>query len=52
MSGRPINRTLREQPLAPTLFRRFANLGRFVAPYGVLSVGIVRASDEFVQQRR
>ena len=28
-------RLLREQPLAPTLFRRFANLGRFVAPYGV-----------------
>ena len=28
-------RPLREQPLAPTLFRRFANLGRFVAPYGV-----------------
>ena len=27
-------RLLREQPLAPTLFRRFANLGRFVAPYG------------------
>ena len=26
-------RLLREQPLAPTLFRRFANLGRFVAPY-------------------
>ena len=25
---------LGEQPLAPTLFRRFANLGRFVAPYG------------------
>ena len=24
-----------EQPLAPTLFRRFANLGRFVAPYAV-----------------
>ena len=22
-----------EQPVAPTLFRRFANLGRFVAPY-------------------
>ena len=28
-------RLLGEQPLAPTLFRRFANLGRFVAPYGV-----------------
>ena len=28
-------RLLAEQPLAPTLFRRFANLGRFVAPYGV-----------------
>ena len=27
-------RPLGEQPLAPTLFRRFANLGRFVAPYG------------------
>ena len=27
-------RLLREQPLAPTLFGRFANLGRFVAPYG------------------
>ena len=27
-------RLLGEQPLAPTLFRRFANLGRFVAPYG------------------
>ena len=26
-------RLLGEQPLAPTLFRRFANLGRFVAPY-------------------
>ena len=26
-------RLLREQPLALTLFRRFANLGRFVAPY-------------------
>ena len=26
-------RLLREQPLAPTLFGRFANLGRFVAPY-------------------
>ena len=26
---------LGEQPLAPTLFRRFANLGRFVAPYGI-----------------
>ena len=28
-------RLLGEQPLVPTLFRRFANLGRFVAPYGV-----------------
>ena len=28
-------RLLGEQPLAPTLFRRFANLGRFVAPYGL-----------------
>ena len=28
-------RLLGEQPLAPTLFRRFANLGRFVAPYAV-----------------
>ena len=28
-------RLLGEQPLAPTLFRRFANLGRFVAPYGI-----------------
>ena len=28
-------RLLGEPPLAPTLFRRFANLGRFVAPYGV-----------------
>ena len=28
-------RLLGKQPLAPTLFRRFANLGRFVAPYGV-----------------
>ena len=27
-------RLLGKQPLAPTLFRRFANLGRFVAPYG------------------
>ena len=27
-------RLLREQPLAPTLFRRFANLRCFVAPYG------------------
>ena len=26
-------RLLGEQPLAPTLFRRFANLGRFLAPY-------------------
>ena len=26
-------RLLGEQSLAPTLFRRFANLGRFVAPY-------------------
>ena len=31
-------RLLGEQPLAPTLFRRFANLGRFVAPYGVAVV--------------
>ena len=38
--------TDREQPLAPTLFRRFANLGRFVAPY---AVGIVRASDDVAQ---
>ena len=30
-------RLLGEQPLAPTLFRRFANLGRFVAPYAVLA---------------
>ena len=29
-------RLLGKQPLAPTLFRRFANLGRFVAPYGVM----------------
>ena len=35
-------RLLGEQPLAPTLFRRFANLGRFVAPYGVTLVGRVR----------
>ena len=28
-------RLLGEQPLAPTWFRRFANLGRFVAPYDV-----------------
>ena len=28
-------RLLGKQPLAPTLFRRFANLGRFVAPYAV-----------------
>ena len=28
-------RLLREQPLAPTLFRRFANLGLFIAPYDV-----------------
>ena len=28
-------RLLGAQPLAPTLFRRFANLGRFVAPYGI-----------------
>ena len=28
------HRLLGKQPLAPTLFRRFANLGRFVAPYG------------------
>ena len=28
-------RLLREQPLAPTLFRRFASRGRFVAPYAV-----------------
>ena len=27
-------RLLGKPPLAPTLFRRFANLGRFVAPYG------------------
>ena len=27
-------RLLGKQPLAPTLFSRFANLGRFVAPYG------------------
>ena len=27
-------RLLGEPPLAPTWFRRFANLGRFVAPYG------------------
>ena len=30
-------RLLGKQPLAPTLFRRFANLGRFVAPYEVVS---------------
>ena len=30
-------RLLRQQPLALTLFRRFANLGRSVAPYGVSS---------------
>ena len=28
-------RLLGKQPLAPNLFRRFANLGRFVAPYEV-----------------
>ena len=28
-------RLLGKQPLAPTLFRRFANLGRFVAPYAI-----------------
>ena len=33
-------RLLREQPLAPTLFRRFANLGRFVAPYAVRLTGV------------
>ena len=33
-------RLLGEQPLAPTLFRRFANLGRFVAPYGVGFPGV------------
>ena len=32
-----------EQPLAPTLFRRFANLGRFVAPYAVAVYGTARA---------
>ena len=32
-------RLLGEQPLAPTLFRRFANLGRFVAPYAVGEAG-------------
>ena len=31
-------RLLGKQPLAPTLFSRFANLGRFVAPYGVEAV--------------
>ena len=34
-------RLLREQPLALTLFRRFANLGRFVAPYAVEKFDIV-----------
>ena len=29
-------RLLGKQPLAPTLFRRFANLGRFVALYGAV----------------
>ena len=33
-------RLLEEQPLAPTLFRRFANLGRFVAPYGFQFFGV------------
>ena len=33
-------RLLGEQPLAPTLFRRFANLGRFVAPYAVEISGL------------
>ena len=28
-------RLLGKQPLAPTLFRRFANLGCFVAPYEI-----------------
>ena len=32
-------RLLGEQPLAPTLFRRFANLGRLVAPYAVRREG-------------
>ena len=36
---------LREQPLAPTLFRRFANLGRFVAPYGMVPA-VVRVDNE------
>ena len=35
-------RLLGEQPLAPTLFRRFANLGRFVAPYGRLIICTLR----------
>ena len=35
-------RLLGEQPLAPTLFRRFANLGRFVAPYAVVSLAEAR----------
>ena len=32
-------RLLGEQPLAPTLFCRFAPLGRFVAPYGISNRG-------------
>ena len=32
-------RLLGKQPLAPTLFRRLANLGRFVAPYEMTELG-------------
>ena len=56
-------RLLGEQPLAPTLFRRFANLGRFVAPYGEAAVStpialvgrwerIVTNRSRFIQQAR
>ena len=42
-------RLLGEQPLAPTLFRRFANLGRFVAPYGIaIKTVFGRFKDAFV----
>ena len=34
-------RLLGKQPLAPILFRRFANLGRFVAPYAVMKHAFV-----------
>ena len=45
-------RLLGEQPLAPTLFRRFANLGRFVARYGMeAKIGIERWRRHYNEER-